>query len=83
MNRYQITSIILYTYRHEWVSEMLYMRISKQNIAPDEHMPYIYISVTYYEQTMRERGKERDRENSKTLFLQGQGSVQVHSKPNN
>ena len=38
MSRYQITGIIyIHIYRHEWVTEMLYVRISTQNIACSQH----------------------------------------------
>ena len=47
MSRYQTTGIIyIHNYRHEWVSETLYTRISvhiKHSVftASNEHMPYI------------------------------------------
>ena len=38
----------LYTYRHEWVSETLYMRISTQNIACSQHqMNTCHTSFSY------------------------------------
>ena len=55
MSRYQITGIIyIHNYRHEWVSETLYMRISTRSVltVPDAHMhtSFSYTSWAYNQQ---------------------------------
>ena len=53
-----ICSLYIYTYRHEWVSETLYMRISTQNIACSQrqintcHTSFNYILWAYGEHIM-------------------------------